>query len=903
MHRLTRPLAAAAICLAGLPVLAAGGAPAGDDLRACRAKGQVKVRSDRWIEIKAPKADAGVGEGTQTITDFTTPAFVRSRVYATNGTVLKATGDAGCTWVTMHNTAELDLPRAAQGHAEQDVYTAITAPSNDSLWAASYDEAGGVQRPHVYAATGITNDTLEHPTFQEISNGMPAAGKPVALVGSVIQRNLVYVLIEGPAPDPASGDLTTPARRLYVSYVPSPELPPDVPNVVEAVGVMWKEVPLPAGFSRIEGLEPSMIGNGLWIWSGKSYAMTEDTLADSVEWAPTVTAPGQVTAIDSDFFAQTHVVYETVQGGEERVYDKDGKHTVRGLPTAGLFAHGGRPGVYVASGPGGVFGYDTQVKRWVSIKPKGVPAFTKLRMPSGQLGRVVLAQAKDKLYRWDTYPGELFVPPPPLPSGIGDFPVIPDGRTKLTPMKQIVTVSPGQLQDVRVEFHVKPAPNPLDVYFLLDTTGSMQTAVDGLKASIANIASRMRQALGSEACFGLGEFRDFYPGETQRTYLRGLPITCKDPVAKIKATLEAMPPAAGGSDIPEAQTIALTQAVTGTGQELPDPPVAKYQQAGFRGDSYKVIVLISDASFKQESGYPSKAATINTLNTADVKVVSALVSTQEGDYDKARPDMEEIARGTETLAPAQGVDCDGNRRRSPVDLPGGAPLVCDVGGGSDVNLGPAIVGLLLGVIDPGTLEVDVNDTHHVVQGIKGETSRVVNLKQPSALAFAMPVACSKAQAGKDLPVGLLPTVSEAPVGLYGEVIVRCRPNPVVPPPPPPPPVEEPEIVIIQPQRPPAAVAIANPPPPLTQPINNMNPNAGFSREEQKQFQLAAVGQDASESDEQEQEATEFAISDYRARDSYAAGAMLAGAAVLSTATALAYRRRLQRATRTRTVRV
>jgi hypothetical protein len=904
MLRLIRPLVAVAICLAGVPALAGGGPPSGDDLAACRAKGgQVRIRDDHWVEINAPKVDAG--EGPRTIVDYATPPYARSRIYATNGTVLKLSADAGCTWSTMHNAAELG--KLHSGHNEQDIYTNLAAPSNGTLWAASYDTVQGVEHPHVYAAGGLDDQNVASPQFIEISNGLAPAGRPVALVGSVTQQNLVYVLIEGPAPDPTSGDVQTPARHLYVAYTPNPNLPPDVPPAGDTLGLMWKELPLPAGFSHVQGIEPAVGGNGLWMWSGKSYATTPDTLADSVQWT-TATAPGEVTAIDVDFYGVPIVAHKGGQGGAARVFTDKGTFATRGLPTeARHVVHGSRPGVYAVSGPGGTFGYDLAAKRWVDISPKGVPAFTKMQMPNGRLGRIVLAQAGNTFYRFDTYAGELFIPPPPLPEGIGDWPVVPGAFTqpRLTPTKQVVTVTPGQLQDIPVDFRVGPDANPLDVYFLLDTTGSMGPAVAGLKASIANISLRLHKVLGKNACFGLGDFRDFYPGETQHTYLRDLPITCKNPVESMQAALNKLPPAAGGANIPEAQTIALTQSVTGTGQTLPDPPVNARQEAGFRAEAFKVIVLISDSSFYQTSGYPSKAATINTLNVADVKVVSALVSTPEGDHDQARQDMEEVADGTGTYAPAQGVDCDGNHRVTPGDLPGGAPLVCEAGGGGDANIGPAIVGLLLGVTDPGTLAVDVHDTSRVVQQpIKGRTSKVVNLKQSNALSFALPLMCTKAQDGLDLTVGLLPTVRAVPVGLYGEVIVRCRSNPVVlpPVPPAPRPAEEPVPDVPRPPRPPVVAAVVQPPPAPVQPLSNVNPNAGFSQQEEQQFQLAAVTQDASE-EQQEQEEVELAMSDHRARDVAAGGYLFGGAAVLSTATALAYRRRLQRSVRTRPVRV
>jgi hypothetical protein len=171
----------------------------------------------------------------------------------------------------------------------------------------------------------------------------------------------------------------------------------------------------------------------------------------------------------------------------------------------------------------------------------------------------------------------------------------------------------------------------------------------------------------------------------------------------------------------------------------------------------------------------------------------------------------------------------------------------------------------------------------------------------------MPVSCSKAQDGQDLPIGLLPTVRAQPVVfhgrvLYGQVIVRCRSIPPAPPrklPQPPPPPEDPVLPVPAKPQP---VGVVQPPVPPAQPLANMNMNAGFSSQEEQQFQLAAVGQDAGEQQEQVEGAEELAMSDYRHRDSAAGATMLGGALMMSAAAGVAYRRRLQRAQQVRTVR-
>lgn len=898
MRRLTRPLAAAAICLAGLPVYGARAEGSGDDLRACRAKDQITVRKDRWIQIKAPKVSTG--EGAQKIVDYTTSPQVRSRVFSTNGTVVFGSSDAGCTWDTIlpGGTNQLHVDQAPT----MGILTNLAAPMANSVWLASYDDIDGVAHPHVYLAGRLTDD-LSKASFTEISNAMPAAGLPVALAGSVTQADLMYVLLAGPGPDPASGDLETPALHLYATHFVDPTLPADPPTGPPPVdgrllGLTWKEVPLPDGFSALGGFTPAVAGRGLWIWSGDKYAFAPDSVADSVDWTVTP-AGGQVTGIDSDLTQTTMITVKTVQGSTGHLLDYDrkaaGDLSLPAVPT--LLAHGSMPRAYTMTGAKNTYGFDSVEQRWINITPQGVPAFRKIQMPQGGQSRVIVAQAGDSLYRWDLYAGERFLPPPPFLSGSGDWKdLLPDPGDLtgplLRPTRKVVTLKPGELKDVPVDFTVPADPIPLNVYFLMDTTGSMDNAVNGLRISVRNIARRLRNTLGRNACFGLGTFKDIDNfGDTNKSYVREVPIGCDDSVVPtIAEKLKSVGVSGGGGTLPEAATVALDQAMTGKGKNPPQP-IAPNQQAGFQTGAYKVIVLITDAAFNQGAGYPTKAQAISDLFAKDIKVVGVQEDTQGADLVAARRDLDETAAGTGTLAPEQGVDCDAD---GTLDLNPGDPLVC-YESGSGADIGPSIISLLLSVVDPGTLAVAVRDKHHVVQEpIKGQTSRVVNLKRRNAIGFALPVMCSKAQDGKDLSVGLLASVRAVPKR-YGEVVVRCRsiplPPPKIPKPPPEPPFDPP-----RPVKPPVAIAIPNPPPAPAQPISNINLNAGFSQQEEQQYQLAAVTQGASD-EAQDDEEFEYAMSDHRARDTAAGGAALGGALILSTAAALAHRRRLQRTTR------
>ena len=75
----------------------------GDDLIACRNKGQIVARKDGWLEIKAPPVVSGT-EGERTIVDYAAPPNTPKVLYATNGDVIKSSVDGGCDWFRVELT-------------------------------------------------------------------------------------------------------------------------------------------------------------------------------------------------------------------------------------------------------------------------------------------------------------------------------------------------------------------------------------------------------------------------------------------------------------------------------------------------------------------------------------------------------------------------------------------------------------------------------------------------------------------------------------------------------------------------------------------------------------------------------------------------------------------------------
>lgn len=881
---------------ATLAILAAAGGPiatAGDDLIACREDGHIVVRKDGWTQINPPKmVDA---EGPRSFVDFVAAPQLRNVVFMTNGSVIKFSSDGGCTWNFLQQKSNIQAPG---GQHQADIFSHLAAPNVAQLWAASVDSAGdNLWRPHVHLFQKESPSDKGYAAHSMVENGLPAFGRPLALLGASGATTAMYILIEEP-PDPRSGSLDA-THHLYTTVVPNN--PPEL----SVIGTIWQEVDAPEDFGRIEGVAVMPFGRGLWIWSKTKLALTTEADAETVAWDVETLDVERIAGVDVDSLGTALVAVETAQGGHgallfDNKLNKAGDVTIPLVPTS--MAHGSVPRSRVISGKEGTWGFDAYHRKWIDITPKGVGPLASLQFASGRSNRIVLGHTKDAIFRYDLFSGESFLPGA-APLDDETWPDVPHGtitRPALIPERQVVTVQPGQVKDAPVRFEMPPAVNPLDVYFLVDTTSSMQNAINSLKADIKDIAEGIRRRLGRDACFGVGDFKDFDSAgalDADKVFRTHLKITCEEDrsLPRVTAALNMLQQG-GGGDNPEAHTVALEEMLTGIGRAT--PPVLPNQDAEFRPEAYKVVVLITDVEFKQGNGYPTIEAVGKKLEASAVKVVSVLVQNRH-DLATARVHTGELAQRTNSMAPPGGVDCDGDPKTSDYDVAAGGPLVCERHG-DNVNIGPVIVRLLLGVEDPGTVAVNIDDPHRVIRGrIKGRTSKITDLKRESSLPFKVPVGCTPAQDGLDLTVGLTPTVRAASVGdLHGEIIVRCRAVvlPVDPPRPPPPPIE-PEPIIPAPPRAPIAIALAPPPNPPVQPISNINLNAGFSQQEEQQFQLATVTQGAGDQQQEDEEVELAMVGLGQDTSATPVAAFLAGATLLSAAAAVAHRRRLQRTTR------
>lgn len=165
-----------------------------------------------------------------------------------------------------------------------------------------------------------------------------------------------------------------------------------------------------------------------------------------------------------------------------------------------------------------------------------------------------------------------------------------------------------------------PAIGMTDVFFLMDTTGSMDGEIANLKSSMTTIFSALGSAL-PDVAFGVGEYRDFpyspygVAGD-QPFILRHRVMTALTAAGRSSITNGVNQfSAAGGNDLPESGWEAIHQLAVGSGTSAGNaavpafnpataypstPPVGEsigtLGGAGFRQGALPVVVWVTDAT-------------------------------------------------------------------------------------------------------------------------------------------------------------------------------------------------------------------------------------------------------------------------------------------------------------------
>lgn len=272
-----------------------------------------------------------------------------------------------------------------------------------------------------------------------------------------------------------------------------------------------------------------------------------------------------------------------------------------------------------------------------------------------------------------------------------------------------------------------------DVYFLIDTTGSMGVPLENVRTSLTRIASELSTRI-RDVQMGVGHFQDFpfsgncglfdiacamrpvnYGADTDRAYIHVQDIT--NNLGNVQSALNGLA-LGNGTDLPESHVEALYQTATGEGGSwswngrthsiaprtcpaIPDEPATRRGYPCFRAGSLPIIVLVSDVQFHNGPGGSAAYREISptphsfeqataALGELGARVVGVSVPNTRG---SSRPDQEAVARMTGSV--------DGS----------GRPLVYDAAGGEVSDAIIEGIGTLVG----GTPQ-DVTTTTENVAG-------------------------------------------------------------------------------------------------------------------------------------------------------------------------------------------
>ncbi len=433
------------------------------------------------------------------------------------------------------------------------------------------------------------------------------------------------------------------------------------------------------------------------------------------------------------------------------------------------------------------------------------------------------------------------------------------GDTSLQPAQTTLKLKAGKSEQVDYRFALPANPTPLDVFFLVDTSASMEGPIAGLRRGMQKIADSLA-ASKIDVQFGVGEVKDYpIPGfgdPTQGDFPYRLNRAIGPADQSLSEALARLESSGGGrGDYEESQLTGLYQAATGEGEpgcvaspnEERPPCVPPGQGAKFRSDALPVIVHVTDYGFHDQAAHPSPpfAQVASTLRAKGIRQVGLAVDGTQG-MTAAIADLTDMAEETQAIAPDGGVDCDGN---GSVEIAKGDPLVCEVSDEESdgvLNLAPAIIATVKAIAEDVSVELITSDKKGVVD-VAPALYPTVDVTERNSLGFDVAFTCPRSLAGTTHNLTLAAKVSGTPVAsatakvvcqkIPAAALVKRKPQKEEPQPMPVPvvPVFPPAPVIVP------ALAPAGPPPvpeTVTSTQSAAQAQGAVAKQEQEQVQVA-----------------------------------------------------------------
>jgi hypothetical protein len=840
--------------------------------------------------------------GVSKITVARAVTYAPERLFVTDGSTLRRTDDAGCTW----RTASLPAVTVAgvSALAESMRITDIATPSSST--SASYVYVAGqvsvtdalpVSLP---AQPVVFSSADSGSTWKSSSNGLPSVGTIAELTAADQAPQNLLALVTGAGSSSgvyvSSDGGTTWALRNKDTTVSHLRVSPAVLNQIYGIRAGAGMVVSNDGGATFAPLQPNgpdvksfaaNSGNGfVQLARGHAGSGRYDVSLDGARSWTQHLAPEDADSVAMAPIAPVLAVYDQQRLSVEQLVGRAVIHTALtpavGAPLAGTVQ---------ASAPTGV----------------GL-ALTGISPDGSRVLRTVYDMFTRKV-----------VPPSLTPIHLLPQTTVKQFPSTLTSSVSKVSIPAGASRDVPYQLLLPRTPSPVDLMFLVDTTNSTDQTIDGVRQGLQSVANDLRST-GLDVQFGVGDFKD-YPGwaggegpDTDYPYKLRRRIGPADAtLAHALSTLKA----ADGGDVPESDLTALYQSTTGVGQLAADvygdAPGKRYvvapgQQAGYRPNSLRLAFLATDEPFHDPSDgsiSPSWATTINALVGHGVHQIGLAVESTDGAgnpepgvFDSLH-DERRMAKATGAVAPRGGVDCDGD---GTTDIPAGSPLVCTISKPSDqrikvpvgngqvvvgkapaaVHLAPLLVQLAESIPDYRAVGLQITGAPAgLARVVSNPGAPVVNVRADNTLGYVVRYTCPKKTTGHAWPLTLTAMTAGRSLSSTNTTVV-CGAVPKVP-----------AAAVV----PPAAAAVVTagvapgaPPNPPTNVNTNVNPNpavnpnAGFAQQDEEQPQLALADADQGPADD-----TTLAMS-RRSSDSEAAwmlaaaGLMTAGAAGYATRT-------------------
>ena len=775
-----------------------------------------------WTSIAAP----AFTEGGNLLTGYAVHPQVPSVLYATNGDQVFISEDSGCRWKEFFSIGLLPSMDATVSSANAEI-VGIELPEQPIGPAPVYllveEAVGPIVRPHVIVARG-QGDPLR------LLNGLPPT------------TGGVYGLHVAPS-DP---------KVLYVQVRSDPNgLQDDIYRSDDGGATWTKRNSDQLTASQGMGVDP-LNANDIWTWGVDGLWRSRNGGESRIRFDEVTTPVPLVDIFHQPGSPPRIMAYE----GETQsimLSNDEGKSWTRFMGPPGFarsWAHGNKPDQLAFA----------QHERVDAYKP---PTFW--RNISADYKQEDLS---DLTADRSQFPSVFGFTPLTIEkyTGFNDIVDIPGFDdldpaglldSSLEPAETKMRLEPGGSKNVDYTFTLPPNPVPLDVFFLVDTSDSMDSSINGLRRGMHKIINELA-ASKIDAMFGVGEIKD-YPipgygdpvaGDFPYRLNRAIGPADED----LRAALEKMEASGGGRDFEESQLTGLYQATTGSGEpgcaasagDEAQPCVPPGEGANFRPDAVKVIVNITDYGFHDQAAHPSPPfdETAATLSGEDVQQIGLGVWGQEGDDGMrlALDDLTEMARETDTLAPIP-VDCDGDGHE---DIARGKPLVCEITNMLDsetVDLAPAIIATVKAVVDEVEVEL-VRSNGKPIAEVSPPLYPKVDVTNSNSLGFTLTYTCPRSLAGTTQKLTLAARVQGA-VAANATAVVTCgklpkpaRPDQEEPPPPPPVAAVFPPGPVIVPALAPAG------PPPVPETVSSTQSAAqaqgAVAHQEQEQVQFAVA---------------------------------------------------------------